>query len=273
MAADIGWPVDRHRDLGRVVAGVAIDPAHRSIPRSSPQIGVLACATPRWPRSVLVWIQDTFFADTFARHRVVTAAGPDPIILVVASAVWWLGTAVVIGLVGPRRGAGGRRHPTIRPGSDGRPSCRFWAGLVAVIGLATAVSSRVRCRRANTDGSSSRWSAILAMLILSGVLARAGIPARRDLVHLRGRARPDRRPDRLQRQLPVRGHRDRAVPRGRDPARRRVRGRPAPRASRPSRTDRPPAGPIPSVVVASRLAARARGRRRAAARCHRRLRG
>jgi hypothetical protein len=66
------------------------------------------------------------------------AAGPDPMLLLVISAAWWLTCAIVIGLIGLREArttAGGAGAAARRAGVS-----RFWAGITAVAGLANAVT-------------------------------------------------------------------------------------------------------------------------------------
>ena len=164
FAADIGWPV-----IGIVTAATALAVAailrvvHPSV---LTELGVLAWYT-TLAATGLVWIQGRFFADTFAGTS--GAAGPDPILLVVGSAVWWLGTAVVIGLVGlaEARAGDGTDDPA---GLRRAAVCRFWAGLVAVIGLATAVMQSGALPTGEYGRIVEPWIGILAMLILSGIL-------------------------------------------------------------------------------------------------------
>jgi hypothetical protein len=155
--------------IGIVTAGIALAIATilRVIhPSVLTEIGVLAWYT-TLAATGLVWIQGRFFADTFAGTS--AAAGPDPILLVVGSAVWWLGTAVVIGLVGLAEARAG--DGTADPAALRRAAvCRFWAGLVAVIGLATAVSQSGALPTGEYGRIVEPWIAILAMLILSGIL-------------------------------------------------------------------------------------------------------
>ncbi len=103
------------------------------------QVGILAALT-ALAGSFLSWLQATVFPEEVNDLTgVVSSSGPDPIILVIASAAFWLVVAVGIGLLGlaEARGAGRPSDPT----AAGRAAVtRFWAGLLAVIGLATAVS-------------------------------------------------------------------------------------------------------------------------------------
>lgn len=93
--------------------------------------------------------------------------GPDPILLVLASAGWWLALAVIVGLIGLVEArtadadvAAGRRASLTR----------LWAGLVAVIGLASSVFRS----GLKADGEYGRfvepWVGDLAILILAAVL-------------------------------------------------------------------------------------------------------
>jgi hypothetical protein len=120
--------------------------------------------------SVLVWLQETVFAQTVNETTgVVTQSGPDPIILVIASAAWWLAIAVGMGLLGlaEARNIGNPSDPTA---ASRAAITRFWAGLLAVIGLSTSIS-----RSAPT--SSGEYTRVLepllgdiALLVLSAVL-------------------------------------------------------------------------------------------------------
>jgi hypothetical protein len=66
----------------------------------------------------------------------IATGGPDPVVLAVVAACWWLAVAVIIGVVGLGEGASADHDP----GAARRASVtRLWAGLVAVIGLSTAV--------------------------------------------------------------------------------------------------------------------------------------
>jgi hypothetical protein len=98
-----------------------------------------------------------------------TTLGPDPIILVLASAAWWLVTAVIVAVVGLREARTGARDHD--PAAARRAAVsRFWAGLTAVIGLATAMSQSANL----ADGEYGRvlepWVGDFALLVLSAVL-------------------------------------------------------------------------------------------------------
>ena len=96
--------------------------------------------------------------------------GPDPLLLVVVSAAWWLALALIVGLIGLREANTAGDDP-----AAGRRAAltRLWAGLVAVIGLATAVT-RSGYSFDPVAGNYGRvvepWIGDMAILILAAVL-------------------------------------------------------------------------------------------------------
>jgi hypothetical protein len=165
-AAGLDWPL-----LGVVgsVAGLATAIALRYIhPAALTQVGVLAWLTGLGV-STLAWLQVTLFPENFSPETgLPTSTGPDPLLLVVASAAWWLATAVGIALIGLREARIADRDAD--PGAGRRAAIsRFWAGLVAVLGLWQALS-----RSSFADGEYGRvvepWIGDLALLALSAIL-------------------------------------------------------------------------------------------------------
>jgi hypothetical protein len=163
----VEWPL-----VGVIVSAVVVLVAvgYRVLhPSALTQVGVLASLT-ALAASVLVWLQETVFPQTFNETTgVVTQSGPDPIVLVIASAAWWLAIAVGMGLLGlaEARNIGNPSDPTA---ASRAAITRFWAGLLAVIGLSTSIS-----RSAPT--SSGEYTRVLepllgdiALLVLSAVL-------------------------------------------------------------------------------------------------------
>ena len=166
-AARIEWPV-----IGLVASSTALLVAIvlRTVhPSVLTEVGVLAWLTAS-AAAVLAWIQDVFFAEEFSDATGLPASsGPDPIILVIGSAVWWLATAVIIALIGLREARRGER--------DGDPVAlrraavsRFWAGLTAVIGLATAVRQSASLGDDGYGRVLEPWVGVVALLVLSAVL-------------------------------------------------------------------------------------------------------
>jgi hypothetical protein len=162
--AGIEWPTIAVVSAAAALAVAAI--LRMLHPSVLTEVGVLVWLT-ALAASGLAWIQSSFFADTFADDT--GSSGPDPMLLVVGSAAWWLATAVVIGLIGLGEARFGER--TDDPASMRRAAVsRFWAGLVAVIGLAMAVSRSAPLPTGEYGRVLEPWIGILAMLILSAVL-------------------------------------------------------------------------------------------------------
>jgi hypothetical protein len=95
--------------------------------------------------------------------------GPGPLALLLLSAAWWLATAVVIGLIG-------LREADVARAADGRPAghraaiSRLWAGIVAVIGLSTAVTRSGPQADGTFDRVLAPWIGELAIVVLSVIL-------------------------------------------------------------------------------------------------------
>jgi hypothetical protein len=162
-----GWPA-----IGVIAGAVATLAAfgYRLLhPSLLTQVAFLASLTSfagvtlSWLESVVV--PPPVYSDELGNFA--PAGGPDPILLVFASGAWWLALAVIVGLVGlveartaDADAAAGRRASLTR----------LWAGLVAVIGLATSVLRS----GLKSDGEYGRfvepWIGDLAILILAVVL-------------------------------------------------------------------------------------------------------
>jgi len=130
------------------------------------QIAVLTWLT-ALAASLLSWIGQAVFPETVSEVTgIPTQSGPDPIILVIASATWWLAIAMVIGLIGLRE-AGARDDPlALRRAAVSR----FWAGITAVIGMSTAVTRTVYDGDDFSHQVLEPWVGVAALLILSAVL-------------------------------------------------------------------------------------------------------
>lgn len=166
-AAGLDWPASGVVGSAAALAtAVVVRIVHPSV---LTQVGVLGSIT-GLALSAIAWLQVTLFPENFSPETGnPIASGPDPIILVVASAAWWLAIAVIIALIGLREARIGQRDGD--PGASRRAAIsRFWAGLTAVIGLATAVSRSA----VGADGEYGRvlepWVGDLALLVLSAIL-------------------------------------------------------------------------------------------------------
>jgi len=138
-------------------------------PSALTQVGVLAALT-ALAASVLVWLQETVFPQTFNEVTgVVTQSGPDPIVLVIASAAWWLAIAVGMGLLGlaEARNVGNQSDPTA---ASRAAITRFWAGLLAVIGLSTSISRSAPTTNGEYVRVLEPLVGDIAVLVLSAVL-------------------------------------------------------------------------------------------------------
>jgi hypothetical protein len=165
--AGLDWPAS-----GVVASGVALAVAvllrivHPSV---LTQVGVLGWVT-GLAASTLAWLQVTIFPENISPETgLSTTSGPDPILLVLASAAWWLVTAVIIALIGLREARAAERGADHGAGRRAAVS-RFWAGLVAVAGMAMAVTRSA----ASANGAYGRvlepWMGDLALLVLAAVL-------------------------------------------------------------------------------------------------------
>lgn len=165
-SAGFDWPVASIlASGGALLAAIALRIVH---PAVLTQIGVLSWAT-TFSASMLSWLQITIIPEDPFGPGGATSSGPDPIILVVASAVWWLATAVVIAMLGLREAIAA--ESTGEPAAGRRAAIsRFWAGLTAVIGLAMAVSRTQYLSDYEYGRVLEPWIGDLALIILCAVL-------------------------------------------------------------------------------------------------------
>jgi len=134
--ANVEWPL-----IGVVGAGIAMLVAiavrlvHGALLTQFALLSSITC----FALLLLTWLETAVFpGPTFdSVGQSIDPNRPNPLLLVVISGAWWLGLAVVIGFMGLREADGADEDP-----AAGRRASltRFWAGLVAVIGLATSVT-------------------------------------------------------------------------------------------------------------------------------------
>jgi hypothetical protein len=164
-AVGLEWPASAV--VGSIVAlvvGVGVRALH---PGLLTQAAVLGAVT-SMAASILSLIQETLFpSPDLSFGEPVVRAGPDPLILVLGSAAWWLATAVILGLIGLREA---RRSAADLAAARRAGISRFWAGLVAVAGFASAVTRSDAMANGEYDRVIEPWVADLAILILAAIL-------------------------------------------------------------------------------------------------------
>jgi hypothetical protein len=133
------------------------------------QVGLLGAVT-ALTAAILAWGESVldpnhgFDQDTGLR----SSGAPDPLLLVLASAALWLTCAVVIGLIGLSEARAGDRGDV---GAARRAAIsRFWAGLVAVLGLAMSLTRSAEQPNGDYERVVKAWVGELAILVTCAVL-------------------------------------------------------------------------------------------------------
>ena len=133
------------------------------------QVALLASVT-SFALAILSWLENTVAPGRSYDDlgQLIPRSGPDPALLVAVSVAWWLVLAVLLGFVGLAEA----RRSTEDAGAGRRAALtRLWAGLVAVIGVATSVT---RTDYSNTSPYFFRvippWLGELVILAVAAVL-------------------------------------------------------------------------------------------------------
>jgi hypothetical protein len=119
----------------------------------------------------LQWVSDAigrpggWDANGFFRRR----TGLDPVLLVLGQASWWMLWAVGIGFAGSLEDRHGRDRGD-RSASRRAALTRLWAGLVAVLGLASAIRMEDGANQYLMTRVVPAWVGDVALLLLSAVL-------------------------------------------------------------------------------------------------------
>ncbi len=165
-SAGLDWPVVAV--IGSAAA-LALSIGLRSYhPAVLTQLGLLGALT-SLAGALLSWFEQLIFPSREGFGFEAPPAGLDPLLLVIASAAWWLACAILIGLIGLRET---RTTPVARDDAAARRAglSRLWAGFTAVIGLATAIGRS----DFGADGSYGRvlesWVGDLALMVLAVIL-------------------------------------------------------------------------------------------------------
>jgi hypothetical protein len=127
------------------------------------QLGLIGSIT-ALAATLLSWLQSVIVGPRFDEFGTPILGGPSPLAILVANAVWWLGMALVLGLLGLAEARAGTE-------SGGRRAAlaRIWASLVAVGGLVFAVTTSDYT--SETGGRVlTPWIGDLALLILAAIL-------------------------------------------------------------------------------------------------------
>ena len=121
--------------------------------------------------TLLVWIEVGGLPDrrtSFVPESVPTPPpGPDPLILVLGAAIWWLATAFLLGIFGLLEAYRGRRDPAAQRRAG---VVRLWAGLTAVLGLFYAVSQSTYSAVSGSGRALEPVVGDVAVLIVAAVL-------------------------------------------------------------------------------------------------------
>ncbi len=134
------------------------------------QLGLLV-ATTTLAAALLNGLRDVVAPTNFTEKGEPIGATPDPLLLIGASAVTWLLVALGLGLLAVRE-ANATRDSASAPGAPGRRATltRFWAGAVAVAGLASSLSTSGPMPNENYGRIVTPWVMDVALLILAAIL-------------------------------------------------------------------------------------------------------
>jgi hypothetical protein len=163
----LGWPdvavVASATTLAFAIACRAFQPALLT------QIGLLSSLTSLVGAGLSWFEQELFPSRVVLDGNVLGQDGLDPIVLVLGSAAWWLAVAVAIGLLGLAESRSVDRSADAAAGRRAGLT-RFWAGMVAVVGLASSVSRSDFLGNGEYGRVLAPWVGDLGLLILAAVL-------------------------------------------------------------------------------------------------------
>jgi hypothetical protein len=151
-----------------IVAAAVAAGLRRLLPAVTTQFGLIA-ALAGLAGAILAWFQELVYPVYSFGAPTLTPTFPpsEPVGLLLAAAAWWLLVGLGLGMLGMVEA----RHAQADPGAGRRAAItRFWAGLVAVAGVANALT-----QTGNSGGDSygrvlEPWIADLAIVGLAAVL-------------------------------------------------------------------------------------------------------
>jgi hypothetical protein len=150
---------------------VAIASAFRFIHASLlTQFGLLVSTT-AFAAALLGWLNDVVRPDNYTDKGVPIGATPDPILLIFVTASVWLLLALGLGVLAIHESEA-RRDSVWAPGAPGRRASltRAWAGTVAVVGLASALTRSDLLANGDYGRVVPPWIMEVLLLGLAGLL-------------------------------------------------------------------------------------------------------
>lgn len=146
--------------LASVVAA-AFRVLHRAL---TTHVGLLLTVT-GLAAATLGWLQAA--ADPLQFTNPEAATRPDPLLLTLGGAIWWLGVATILGLAGLREARASQRDA-----AAGRRAglTRLWAGFTAVIGVTVAMTRSTHLGAGEYGRVLEPWVADLGLVVLAAVL-------------------------------------------------------------------------------------------------------
>ena len=134
------------------------------------QFGLLVSVT-TVGAAVLALLGDLVTPDRFDEKGAIVGATVDPIVMILASAAIWLLVALGLGLLALQEAAA-QRDSVSAPGAPARRAglTRGWAGMVAVIGLASALSRNDLMASGDYGRIVTPWVMDVILLALAGLL-------------------------------------------------------------------------------------------------------
>lgn len=153
--------------LASGAASLAAIGARRLQPALVTQATLLAALT-GLAGALLGWLESVAAPERFTEFGEPILEGrPEPLFLVLAAAAWWLGVAIVFGLL-----ALGESRNARRDEAAGRRAAltRLWAGLTAVLGLSSAVFRSGYVASNDFGRILEPWVGDAALMLLAAVL-------------------------------------------------------------------------------------------------------